>query len=206
MKMISGNVNDNEIKLKTLYELCEVAIANIVIADERIFAKLSKATNIANMDIPVKIYELLHRWNIDVINLKKEKRGCLTVQYINSSGITKSMKWSKYIENRKVTFLSIHQTIINEITKALFTEDIALSSKIRNVIIHSGRGTVDITPGFKFVEFSNIENSVIAKPDKHQLCNLLMNLSSASLWLGKENVYNGSFNCSNNGFREKLLG
>jgi hypothetical protein len=176
MKMIGRDVDDNEIKLKTLYELYEVALANIVIADERIFAKLSETRNIADMNI--KIYELLHRWNIDVINLKKKWGGCLTVQHINSSGITKSMKWSRYIENRKVTFFSIHQTIINEITEALFKKDIALSSEIRNVIIHSGRGTVDITPGFKFVEFSNIENSVITKPDKHQLCSLLMNISS----------------------------
>ena len=174
--MIGRDVDDNEIKLKTLYELYEVALANIVIADERIFAKLSETRNIADMNI--KIYELLHRWNIDVINLKKNGGGCLTVQHINSSGITKSMKWSRYIENRKVTFFSIHQTIINEITEALFKKDIALSSEIRNVIIHSGRGTIDITPGFKFVEFSNIENSVITKPDKHQLCSLLMNISS----------------------------
>ena len=177
IKMVRDGSND-AIKLKTLYELYEVALANIVIVDERLFRKVGHETNIPSVSKKVNILKLLHRWNIDVINLGEGKEGGLTVYYRKSNGAIGTMTWPEYINKRNVTFLSIHQTIINEITEALFKEDIALSTEIRNVIIHSGRGTVDITPGFKFVEFSNIENSVIAKPDKHQLCSLLMSISS----------------------------
>jgi len=178
MKMIRDVKND-EIKLITLYELYEVALANIVIVDERLFNKLDHETKIPFESPEIKIFKLLHRWNMDVIDFGERTANDFDVHYRKSDGKTATEKWSDYIKEKNVTFLSIHQTIIDKkITEDLFKKYITESQNIQNVSIHSGRGQVNISSGFKFVSYSNIENVVIDKPDKHKLYSLLMSVSS----------------------------
>ena len=160
--------NDEITKLKTLYEIYEAVLINIVIVDERLFTKVDRETTF--MNVRANKRELLEKWKIDVINLGKVN-GELIVYSKGSSNA-----WNEYINNKNITFLSIHQTIIKDIGEDLFHSKIVSSKEIRHVIIHSGRGPVDITPGFKFLEFSNIENLIIDTPDKHLLTDLFMGI------------------------------
>ena len=80
-----------------------------------------------------------------------------------------------------VHFISIHQAIISDVIKGDWGKGVGvvkhLKKVARNVIIHSARGDVGIEPGFKFIDYSNLRNVLIDRPDKHALADRLMSLT-----------------------------
>ena len=164
------DTEEEGIKRKTLYELYEAVLTKVIIADERLFTKIDNKLEYEGL--PIKRRELWGKWRVEIINLNK-KDDKIVVDTKNELNIC----WTKFIEREdNITFFLIHQTTLDNIGEELFNSKIPRCNKIENVIIHSGRGHVDITPGFKFLEFSNLEKLIIDKPDKHQLTNLLMSV------------------------------
>lgn len=167
-------------KLSCIYELIETALTRIVIADERLYSKLSNSIHYGPAGkCEDRVAELLKKWNMEVITLKKSKENGELLVY--RTGETNPLGWCQYASSQKITFFSIHQTIITQtIGEKLFLDQIGPTPTINTITIHSGRGQVDITEGFKFIEFSNIETFVADNPDKHLLVGQLMSLSLVS--------------------------
>lgn len=167
------NTSDNE-KRSLLYELYESSLAEIVVVDERLYAKLHK--KITGPD--KKLYELLFPKKIEVVNLTKDNNK-LMAHMIAPDGQVMVKDWNRYLKDKvnRITFMSIHQTIIDNIITPSGLKSIKEDKRIRTVVIHSGRGQVNITPGYKFIELSNIEREIVEKiPDKHLLVSLYMAL------------------------------
>jgi len=158
-----------------LFELYEVALTKIIIADERLYKRCKD--KIPSLEKEWDIWDLWLKMGVEIINIKKEKRDI----YVYKHNKKKKIRLEDFFRNAKnneFMFFLTHQGIIDkEISEEEFLK---LKSEFfrmaRNVIIHSGRGHVKITKGFKFVEFSNIERWIDER-DKHKLVNLLMKIT-----------------------------
>lgn len=181
IKILKDNNIKGNIKENILYELIETAIMSIVIIDERIYSCLDNDSRLFPTSITVKLHKLLAMWNVEVINLRRDEGSTIIVNRKNEQGEESILSWNEYVKDNTITFLSIHQTIIDAIGKEFF-DCIKTSKNIRRTIIHSGRGNVDIMTGHKFVEFSNIKAFVVDQPDKHRLTELFTSITSGGEW------------------------
>lgn len=125
------------------------ALSKIVIADERFFSKEMSNNSLEEWE----------RMGIEIVDIKRSNNDVM----IYKKGTKPPEAWNDYIsKNKQVTFFSIHQAIIKDEIKEdawnKMVEDM-LQNKIF-ILIHSGRGGINITKGFKFVELSNIENMI----------------------------------------------
>lgn len=158
-----------------LFELYEVALIKILIADERVYIRSKDKKEYRGKEWD--IWDLWLKMGVEIINIKKENQYIYVYKH-NKKKKIKLQEFFRNAENNEFMFFLIHQGIIdNEIGEEEFLKlKSEFLKKARNVIIQSGRGHVKITKGFKFVEFSNIERW-IDDIDKHKLVNLLMKIT-----------------------------
>jgi len=164
---------------QVLFELFEVALTKILIADERLYKIAEKSIKLFNKNW--NIWDFCSKMGIEIINVSKENDGVYVYKHNKNKSLKEEVKsFFKNLYENEFTFFLIHQTLIDkEIGEKNFLElKKHFLKKVKDIIIHSGRGHIKVTKGFKFVEFSNIERWINKNEiDKHKLVSLLMKLS-----------------------------
>lgn len=140
-------------------------LSKIVFADERLFSKMqTKSEN-------EYLYKKWKRMGVEFVDIKRDQDKVIV--YANSEN--SAIDWNLYIDQKsnQVTFFSIHQSTIKDvITEKSWGKMAADLNKNNNFItIHTGRAAINVTSGFKYLEFSNIEN-ILDNFDKLRLVEL----------------------------------
>jgi hypothetical protein len=163
-------LNQNKLFLLKLYE---AVLSRVMIADERIFNKFSERKD-------PEIWEKNRLKGIDIINIIREENGRKRVIKGGFHDKIDLKKFFNDLPENKYTFFTIHQGLITDIIgEELFKElcNEVISHKFKYIIIHSGRGLISITKGFKFLSLSNLENFI---ENKIALVELLTSVKGGS--------------------------
>ncbi|HCD38021.1 MAG TPA: hypothetical protein DEQ77_04745 [Candidatus Omnitrophica bacterium] len=141
----------------------------MLIIDERLFRDVK-----AEREIPKVGKAALHsHW---------ERMG-VRFATLTGAGIVKNFKsdsvsLENFLRGARFDFISIHQALISDVIKGEWGKTLEMLRKAtRNIIIHSARGDVSVLKGFKFIDYSNLRNVLIDRPDKQALADRLMSLT-----------------------------
>lgn len=165
-----GRLRSVENHSEVTYALCEAALLRVLIVDERLAdVKKDMATDKEGSNLSFD--EFWRRKNVyfativgDDVRVKGGYCGPFA-DFVREK-----------IYAKEFHFISIHQTLITGLGDK-WGETLAILQKFsRNVVVHSARGNVGIVSGFKFVDYSNLRNVLVDRPDKFALADRLMGL------------------------------
>jgi len=154
------------------YKICEFALLKVLVVDERLFRD-----SLTPMELPKAgskpLWEHWRRMGVEFATFEKAEE----IKIHNQGGFIESKAFGDYTPV-KFDFLSIHQALIGDVIKDKWDSVLPALGKIaRNIIIHSARGDVKVLGGHKFIDYSNLRNVLIDRPDKQALAERLMSLT-----------------------------
>jgi hypothetical protein len=170
------SANDQE-KKAIIWELYELGLTKVLIADERVYKKITEkeVRDFEGIPLPDKfpLWQVWKWMGVEIIDIK-EKNGELKILKCDQNEEMLESFFNRY-PNYYWTHFLVHQGIIDsQIGKEKFRYlDKLVKDKCRNIIIHSGRGQVKVEKNFKFLELSNLENYITNNPTKWKLIALL---------------------------------
>lgn len=185
-KGVFGKLEYN--RVRTYFELLEMALTNIIIIDERIFYEAMPKR--PEWGMPLFSYWYLQ--NVIVANIPEaEKFQCSVLpEALESDALRLETNFDRLPDSltslfpaqffRNVHFLIIHQTIIDKLSGTLdnFLDKLG-EYRPRNVVVTSGRGKPEeqrLPPYARFLDFSNLRKYAVERPDKVLLIQMLFSL------------------------------